>query len=88
MPLIPTYTYTQYIFHPQIINICLEYICHDPNYNYDDDEDDDDMEMDEEEEEEWAPFVWFRFSVVEFLLLLFLMLGIQFWWHTGRMVLG
>ncbi|XP_052763076.1 cullin-associated NEDD8-dissociated protein 1-like [Mya arenaria] len=38
-------------FVSDIIQICLEYICHDPNYNYDDD-DEADMDMDDEEEEE------------------------------------
>lgn len=36
---------------PQIIKICLLYICHDPNYNYDDD-DDDAMETEDDEEDE------------------------------------
>ena len=35
----------------QITEICLKYICHDPNYNYDDDEEAMDTEADEEEEE-------------------------------------
>lgn len=35
---------------PQIIKICLLYICHDPNYNYDDD--DDAMETEDDEEDE------------------------------------
>ncbi|XP_076457085.1 cullin-associated NEDD8-dissociated protein 1-like [Babylonia areolata] len=39
-------------FIPEIIDICLKYICHDPNYNYDDDEEAMDTEADEEEEEE------------------------------------
>ena len=26
-------------FIPDIISICLKYVCHDPNYNYDDDDD-------------------------------------------------
>ncbi|XP_060552206.1 cullin-associated NEDD8-dissociated protein 1-like [Ruditapes philippinarum] len=38
-------------FVSDIIQICLKYICHDPNYNYDDD-DDNDMEMEADEEEE------------------------------------
>ena len=38
------------IFH-QIIQLCLQYICYDPNYNYDSDEDDDAMDADEDEEE-------------------------------------
>ncbi|KAL5015536.1 hypothetical protein ScPMuIL_009806 [Solemya velum] len=37
-------------FVTEIINICLKYICYDPNYNYDDD--DDSMETEAEEEEE------------------------------------
>lgn len=36
---------------PEIIGICLKYVCYDPNYNYDDAEDED-MEMDNEEEHE------------------------------------
>lgn len=39
-------------FLPEISEICLKYICHDPNYNYDDDEEAMDTEADEEEEEE------------------------------------
>ena len=35
----------------QIVKICLQYICHDPNYNYDDDDESMEMEQDEEEEE-------------------------------------
>ena len=35
----------------QITEICLKYICHDPNYNYDDDEEAMDTEADDEEEE-------------------------------------
>jgi len=31
---------------PQISEICLKYLCHDPNYNYDDGEDDEEMELD------------------------------------------
>ncbi|XP_041360629.1 LOW QUALITY PROTEIN: cullin-associated NEDD8-dissociated protein 1-like [Gigantopelta aegis] len=39
-------------FMPEIIEICLEYICHDPNYNYDDDDESAmDTEIEEEEEE-------------------------------------
>ncbi|XP_050418505.1 cullin-associated NEDD8-dissociated protein 1 [Patella vulgata] len=30
-------------FITEIIGICLQYLCHDPNYNYDDDEDSDEM---------------------------------------------
>ena len=44
------FTYSN--FSPlQIVKICLQYICHDPNYNYDDD-DDEAMEMEADEEEE------------------------------------
>ncbi|XP_052260170.1 cullin-associated NEDD8-dissociated protein 1-like isoform X7 [Dreissena polymorpha] len=39
-------------FVGDIIEICLKYICHDPNYNYDDGVEDADMDMDGEEEEE------------------------------------
>lgn len=35
-------------FVPQISEICLKYLCHDPNYNYDDGEDDEEMELDGE----------------------------------------
>ncbi|KAK6186772.1 hypothetical protein SNE40_006048 [Patella caerulea] len=41
-------------FITEIIGICLQYLCHDPNYNYDDDEDSDEMmdtEADEDDEE-------------------------------------
>ncbi|KAL3888576.1 hypothetical protein ACJMK2_001063 [Sinanodonta woodiana] len=39
-------------FVANIVQICLQYICHDPNYNYDDDDDEDmETEMDEQEEE-------------------------------------
>lgn len=31
---------------PTIMNICLEYICYDPNYNYDDEDDENCMDMD------------------------------------------
>lgn len=37
--------------NPQIITICLQYICHDPNYNYDDD-DEEAMDTEAEEEDE------------------------------------
>ena len=33
---------------PTITNLCLRYICYDPNYNYDDGDDEEDMECDEE----------------------------------------
>lgn len=36
----------------QIIHICLEYICYDPNYNYDDDDDESSMDTEMEEEDE------------------------------------
>ena len=37
----------------QIVELCLKYITHDPNYNYEDNDDGDgQMDMDEEEEEE------------------------------------
>lgn len=39
-------------FIPEITDICLKYVCHDPNYNYDDDEEAMDTEADEEEEED------------------------------------
>lgn len=39
-------------FIPDIISICLRYICHDPNYNYDDEDDDMDTDTMEEEEDE------------------------------------
>ncbi|XP_022103590.1 cullin-associated NEDD8-dissociated protein 1-like [Acanthaster planci] len=35
-----------------IIELCLQYICYDPNYNYESDEDEDAMDADAEEEEE------------------------------------
>ncbi|KAK7091549.1 cullin-associated NEDD8-dissociated protein 1-like isoform X2 [Littorina saxatilis] len=38
-------------FISEIAEICLKYICYDPNYNYDDDEEAMDTEADEEEEE-------------------------------------
>uniref|UniRef100_A0A0B7AHW9 TATA-binding protein interacting (TIP20) domain-containing protein n=1 Tax=Arion vulgaris TaxID=1028688 RepID=A0A0B7AHW9_9EUPU len=47
-------------FIPDIVAICLKYICHDPNYNYDDDEDEhmdtdtQDDEDDEESEDEYS----------------------------------
>ncbi|XP_077989699.1 cullin-associated NEDD8-dissociated protein 1-like isoform X1 [Glandiceps talaboti] len=34
-----------------IIELCLEYICYDPNYNYESDEDEDAMDAEEEDEE-------------------------------------
>lgn len=38
---------------PQIVEMCLKYITHDPNYNYDDYEDDEgQMDMDEDDEGE------------------------------------
>lgn len=38
---------------PTIINICLQYLCYDPNYNYDDDEiDEDSMDTDKLDEDE------------------------------------
>ena len=55
----------------QITEICLKYICHDPNYNYDDDEEAMDTEADDEEEE-WVAFslcvciVWVTESKMEF----------------------
>uniref|UniRef100_A0A2C9JF10 TATA-binding protein interacting (TIP20) domain-containing protein n=1 Tax=Biomphalaria glabrata TaxID=6526 RepID=A0A2C9JF10_BIOGL len=40
-------------FIPDIIAICLKYVCHDPNYNYDDDEDEEmDTDVQEEEDDE------------------------------------
>jgi len=39
-------------FIPDIISICLLYICHDPNYNYDDEDDMDTDTMEEEEDDE------------------------------------
>ena len=30
-----------------IIQLCLEYVCYDPNYNYGEEEEDDSMDMDE-----------------------------------------
>jgi len=36
---------------PDIIDLCLEYICYDPNYNYDEEEDEDAMDMEDEDEE-------------------------------------
>ena len=39
------------IFLPQIVELCLQYICYDPNYNYEDDDDEEDA-MDTEGEEE------------------------------------
>ncbi|XP_012944580.1 cullin-associated NEDD8-dissociated protein 1 [Aplysia californica] len=47
-------------FIPDIISICLKYVCHDPNYNYDDDEDEDmdtdlqDEDDDDESEDEYS----------------------------------
>ena len=38
----------------QIIGLCLEYVCYDPNYNYDEEEDEDVMDTEEEEEEGWV----------------------------------
>lgn len=35
----------------QIIELCLKFLCYDPNYNYGDDADEN-METDQEEEEE------------------------------------
>lgn len=42
------------IFSPlQIVEMCLKYITHDPNYNYDDyDDDEGQMDMDEDDEGE------------------------------------
>ena len=34
-----------------IVDLCLEYLCYDPNYNYDDDEEDEDEDMDMDDEE-------------------------------------
>jgi cullin-associated NEDD8-dissociated protein 1 len=48
-------------FIPDIVTICLKYICHDPNYNYDDDEDEhmdtdtpDEDDDDRESEDEYS----------------------------------
>ena len=38
-------------FFFQMIGLCLQYICYDPNYNYDEDDDEETMEMEDEEEE-------------------------------------
>ena len=38
----------------QMISLCLQYICYDPNYNYDEDDDEETMEMEDEEEEGWV----------------------------------
>ena len=39
---------------PVITNLCLKYICYDPNYNYDEMEDDDSMDCDQDEDDESA----------------------------------
>ncbi|XP_064597809.1 cullin-associated NEDD8-dissociated protein 1-like [Liolophura sinensis] len=39
-------------FVTDIIHICLEYICYDPNYNYDDDDDESSMDTEMEDEDE------------------------------------
>ncbi|KAK3749091.1 hypothetical protein RRG08_034063 [Elysia crispata] len=39
-------------FIPEMISICLKYVCHDPNYNYDDDDDNEEMDTDMPDEEE------------------------------------
>ena len=36
----------------QIVQLCLEYICYDPNYNYGTDDEDESMETDQEDEQE------------------------------------
>lgn len=41
---------TQYV--QQIISLCLEFLCYDPNYNYGDDEDDDDDPMNGDDDED------------------------------------
>lgn len=40
-----------YDYALQIIELCLKFICHDPNYNYGDDNDEN-METDQDEEDE------------------------------------
>ena len=37
-----------------MIQLCLQYICYDPNYNYDEDDDEEAMDMEDEEEEGWV----------------------------------
>lgn len=44
-----------WLFGPQITELCLEFICYDPNYNYGSDDEDEFMETDlEDDEEEWV----------------------------------
>ena len=53
LTIIPDLSFFNELF--QIINLCLDYICYDPNYNYDDDEDEDAMDAEEDDEEGWVP---------------------------------
>ena len=46
------YLYTIWSIMYQIIELCLQYICYDPNYNYESDEEDDAMDADADDEEE------------------------------------
>ena len=44
-----------WLFGSQITELCLEFICYDPNYNYGSDDEDEFMETDmEDDEEEWV----------------------------------
>ena len=44
-----------WLFGPQITELCLEFICYDPNYNYGSDDEDEFMETDmEDDDEEWV----------------------------------
>lgn len=59
----------------QITNICLRYLCYDPNYNYDDDDEEDEdvsMDMDGEDEEGYIllalPFLAMFFNFMKIVV--------------------
>lgn len=43
-------------FYFQIVKICLNYLCYDPNYNYDDDDGDDSMDTERIDDDEGYDF--------------------------------
>lgn len=53
----------------QIIEICLNYLCYDPNYNYDDDDADDSMDTERIDEDEGYEFLEKKYSCINNLSL-------------------